>query len=219
MRSLVDFDVQMTLIDGDVVAEDGRALFEVEGTSYPEWILNTMHLGREITPETFRIPAIDSDGEPLTAHRPRPCCRGDSRPREQHRAPYGRARGRWPAALRHRPRRAQAFVFERHHETGTFGYGFTSGYGIHGALAQTVAHDAHNLLVVGDNDEDMAIAANALVNCGGGAVAVQDGRVLGLVELPVAGLMSTKPLEEVASEVAGLERAGPTWAAPCPRPS
>ena len=44
MGSLVDFDVQMTLIDGDVVAEDGRALFEVEGTSYPEWILNTMHL-------------------------------------------------------------------------------------------------------------------------------------------------------------------------------
>ena len=72
-----------------------------------------------------------------------------------------------------------------------------------------MAHDAHNLLVVGDNDEDMAVAANALVKCGGGGVAVQDGRVLGLVELPVAGLMSTKPLEEVATEVAGLERA---WA-------
>ena len=210
MGSLVDFDVQMTLIDGDVVAEDGRALFEVEGTSYPEWILNTMHLGQEITPETFCIPAIDSDGEPLTG--PTALVRvveaipGRVSNIERHMA-VPVANGQLLCDTGQDV--LKAFVFERHHETGTFGYGFTSGYGIHGALAQTVAHDAHNLLVVGDNDEDMAIAANALVNCGGGAVAVQDGRVLGLVELPVAGLMSTKPLEEVASEVAGLERA---WA-------
>ena len=210
MGSLVDFDVQMTLIDGDVVAEDGRALFEVEGTVYPEWILNTMHLGREITPETFRIPAIDSDGEPLAG--PTALVRvieaipGRVSNIERHMA-VPVANGQLLCDTGQDV--LKAFVFERHHETGTFGYGFTSGYGIHGALAQTVAHDAHNLLVVGDNDEDMAVAANALVNCGGGAVAVQDGRVLGLVELPVAGLMSTKPLEEVATEVAGLERA---WA-------
>ncbi len=101
----------------------------------------------------------------------------------------------------------KAFVFERHHETGTHGCGFVSGFGITGALAQTVAHDAHNLLVVGSNDEDMALAANTLVECGGGAVAVRDGKVLGLVKLPIAGLMSDKPLEEVALEVDGLERA------------
>ncbi len=68
-------------------------------------------------------------------------------------------------------------------------------------MAATVAHDAHNLLVIGTNDEDMALAANTLIECGGGMVAVQDGKVLGLVPLPIAGLMSNKPLEEMAEMV------------------
>ena len=85
----------------------------------------------------------------------------------------------------------KAFVFERHHETGTFGIGFIKGFGIkNGALAQTVTHDAHNLIVVGTNNEDMALAANELIKCGGGLVAVRDGKVLGKVELPIAGIMS-----------------------------
>lgn len=71
----------------------------------------------------------------------------------------------------------KTFVFERHHETGTFGVGFTKGFGIkRGAMASTVAHDAHNLLVVGTNDADMALAANTLAEVGGGMVVVADGR-------------------------------------------
>lgn len=101
-------------------------------------------------------------------------------------------------------------VFERHHETGTIGRGFVKGFGIkNGALAQTVAHDAHNLLVVGSNDEDMAIAANALIECGGGLVAVQNGKILGKVPLPIAGLMSDEPLELMSEKVEKLEKA---WA-------
>ena len=69
--------------------------------------------------------------------------------------------------------------------------GFTKGFGIkRGAMASTVAHDAHNLLVVGTNDADMALAANTLAEVGGGMVVVADGEVLGLVELPIAGLMN-----------------------------
>lgn len=112
----------------------------------------------------------------------------------------------------------KVFVFERHHNTGLFSFGFAKGFGIHGALAQTVAHDAHNLLVVGDNNEDMALAANELITCGGGEVAVCDGKVLGKVELPLLGLMSTKPIEEVATEVEKIEHAwntmGCTMASP-----
>ena len=78
-------------------------------------------------------------------------------------------------------------VFERHHKTGTKGFGFVKGFGItNGAMASTVAHDAHNLLVIGTNDADMALAANTLIQCGGGMVAVQDGKVLGVVPLPIA---------------------------------
>ncbi len=102
----------------------------------------------------------------------------------------------------------KAVVFERHRKTGTKGMGFVKGLGIKdGALAQTVSHDAHNLLVVGSNDEDMAIAANALIECGGGMVAVKNGKILGIVELPIAGLMSDLPLQKMSEKIASLEKA------------
>ena len=103
----------------------------------------------------------------------------------------------------------KAVVFERHKRTGTVGRGFTKGFGIkRGALAQTVAHDAHNLLVVGSNDEDMALAANTLIECGGGLVAVLDGKVISIVPLPIAGLMSDKPIEEMSASIEKMEK---TW--------
>lgn len=104
----------------------------------------------------------------------------------------------------------KTFVFERHHETGTFGVGFTKGFGIkRGAMASTVAHDAHNLLVVGTNDADMALAANTLAEVGGGMVVVADGEVLGLVELPIAGLMNDLDAPAMSEKVHHLEK---TWA-------
>jgi adenine deaminase len=100
-------------------------------------------------------------------------------------------------------------VFERHKRTGTVGKGFVKGFGIRrGALAQTVAHDAHNLLVVGSNDADMALAANTLIQCGGGLVAVLDGQVLCVVPLPIAGLMSDLPIHEMSASIEKLEK---TW--------
>ena len=102
----------------------------------------------------------------------------------------------------------KTFVFERHNNTGSHGIGFVKGFNIKcGAMASTVAHDAHNLLVVGTNDEDMALAANTLINCGGGMCAVSGGKVLGCVELPLAGLMNTKSAEEMSENVACLDKA------------
>ena len=98
-------------------------------------------------------------------------------------------------------------VFERHHKTGKVGFGFCKGFGIRcGAMASTVAHDAHNLLVVGTNDEDMALAANTLIESKGGMAVVQNGKVLGVVPLPIAGLMNDKPAEEMAAMVDHLTK-------------
>lgn len=92
-------------------------------------------------------------------------------------------------------------VVERHLETGHIGLGLISGIGIKkGAIASTVAHDAHNLVIVGTNDEDMAVAGNFMKEMGGGYVAVLDGRIVGSVPLEIAGLMSTKTAWEVALE-------------------
>jgi adenine deaminase len=92
-------------------------------------------------------------------------------------------------------------VIERHHGSGRKGLGFVRGLGLKkGALASTVAHDSHNLVVVGASDWDMVIAANRLRELGGGLVAVHMGEIRAQLPLPVAGLMSTASLEEVVEQ-------------------
>ena len=92
-------------------------------------------------------------------------------------------------------------VVERHLATGRVGLGLVSGSGLQrGALASTVAHDAHNLVVVGADDEDMAFAVTRLAELGGGIVAVDEGRVVAECPLPVAGLLSDQPLEVVVAQ-------------------
>jgi len=108
-------------------------------------------------------------------------------------------------------RMARLAVVERHRATGRVGLGFTTGFGLErGALASTVGHDAHNVMVIGsrclEGPREMQAAVRRLAEMGGGQVAVLDGRVLAEVELPLAGLMSDRPVEEVAAKVSGLEK-------------
>jgi adenine deaminase len=98
---------------------------------------------------------------------------------------------------------AKLAVFERHQATGNVGVGFVHGLGLaRGALAGTVAHDSHNLIVAGMNDADMLTAAREVVRIGGGLAVAAGGRVLAALPLPVAGLMSDAPATEV---LAGLQ--------------
>ena len=93
---------------------------------------------------------------------------------------------------------AKLAVIERHHSTGNIGLGIVEGLHIkNGALASTVAHDSHNLVVAGDNDRDMLMAVEALKECGGGYCVVSRGIVLARLPLPIAGLMSDAPIEDV----------------------
>jgi adenine deaminase len=96
---------------------------------------------------------------------------------------------------------AKIAVVERHLATGRTGLGFVSGSGLkRGALASSVSHDAHNLVVVGMSDRDMAFAIERLAEIGGGIVAVDDLRVLAECPLPIAGLLSDAPLAEVIAQ-------------------
>jgi adenine deaminase len=110
-------------------------------------------------------------------------------------------------------------VVERHHATGRIGLGFATNVGLqHGAFASTVAHDAHNVVVLGMNDDDMAICARRMAEIGGGIVIADSGRVVEELPLPVAGLMSDRPLAEVHERIRSMERRlttmGVTMAAP-----
>ena len=103
---------------------------------------------------------------------------------------------------------AKIAVIERHHNTGKTAVGLISGYGIkRGAIAQSIAHDAHNIMVVGTNDEDMVCAVRALERMGGGIAVASDGEIVREMALPIAGIMSDKPAEEVCAELKEVHKA------------
>ena len=99
-------------------------------------------------------------------------------------------------------------VIERHRATGNIGKGFVKGFNLKcGAIASTVAHDSHNMIVIGTNDADMYEAAVALIKCQGGKVVVNNGEILSQLSLPIAGLMSDKEFDYVVDKCEELNRA------------
>ena len=202
-RDLNDIRVTRTIIDGTVVAEDGKMTAEIGKSAFPTSCYDTMHIGHPITPASFQIAA--------------PAGKDSVKTRVIEIIPNRVGNYERLLDLPVRSGLVEAdpaqdvikmAVFERHHATGTTGRGFVKGFGFQkGAMAQTVAHDAHNLLVAGTNDEDMALAANTLTACGGGLCAVADGKVLAQVPLPIAGLMNDLPVEEMAALVGKLSAA------------
>ncbi len=99
-------------------------------------------------------------------------------------------------------------VIERHRATGNIGKGFVKGFNLKcGAIASTVAHDSHNMIVIGTNDDDMYTAAVALIKCQGGKVVVRDGEIISSLPLPIAGLMSDRDFDFVISKCHELNQA------------
>lgn len=118
---------------------------------------------------------------------------------------------------------ARIAVLERHRRTGRIGLGYAQGFGLdRGAIASTVAHDAHNVMVVGDRGAtgpaDMAVAVGRLAELGGGQVVVQNGVILAELPLPLAGLMSDRPLADVADGMDAVAAAAETIGVTLPSP-
>jgi adenine deaminase len=109
----------------------------------------------------------------------------------------------------------RCYVVERHHASGNIGKGLVKGFGLKkGAIASSISHDSHNIVVVGVNDEDIFKAVTQINKMGGGLSVVSDGKVLDVLELPIAGLMSTDPLELVNQRLQKLNQE--TRALGCP---
>jgi adenine deaminase len=103
---------------------------------------------------------------------------------------------------------AKLAVIERHHRTGNIGLGFVQGLGLErGAIASSVAHDSHNIVVAGMNDNDMLIAVRYISSIGGGLAVAENGYITASLPLPIAGLMSNQSIESVISNLAGLNQA------------
>jgi adenine deaminase len=183
--------------DGRLVAADGEAL-PIAAPALPRWLTDTVRIG-SLDASAFAIP---SGGGPLRVIELVPDQILTGSATETPLRSDGMAVADPARDL------AKIAVVERHHATGRVGCGFVRGFGLkEGAFASTVAHDAHNLIVVGVSDADMEACAGRLAELGGGLVAVRDGAVLAELPLPAAGLMSDRPAAEVAAMLADLRRA------------
>ena len=171
-----DFNIEAVFKRGVKVAENGKALFDVPACDASA-VTNTVHLPR-LTAEFFR----HEPPEEFTAISLVP----DSIITRKTTARRG-------------DRLSKVCVIERHHGTGSKGFGYVTNYGIkNGAIASSVGHDSHNITVIGDNDADMAAAVNALGQSGGICV-VSGGEVRSLLELEIAGLMTERGAEYVSA--------------------
>ena len=194
--NLADVNVALTIAAGEVVAEEGRMVADVPPFEYPDYALSTVKLDGEISERTFDVRAPDQNGTVRAR---------TLQVVENH----VETNAIWTELLvddglvRLDPDEdvAKISVIERHGKTGGHLTGFVSGLGFDrpSALATTVAHDSHNLMVMGNSEEMMARAARAVADAGGG-VAVATEEELTLLPLPVAGLMSPEPYEEVAQQ-------------------
>jgi adenine deaminase len=110
-------------------------------------------------------------------------------------------------------------VMERHRATGNVGIGFVQGFGLkRGAIGSSVAHDSHNLVIVGTADEDMLKAAMTIRKMGGGLAVVSEGKVLASLPLPIAGLMTDAPVSRVHLQMEALHRAAKSLGCKLPDP-
>ena len=183
------------------VLADGREVGELPRFDYPPRAFHSVRLARPLTEADLRIEASGARA------RVRAIGIASQTATTEHlviEAPV--VDGAVPASVE--LDLAKAACVERHGGPGTIGLGFVRGLGLErGAVASTVGHDSHNLLVIGVSDADMLFAARRLAEVGGGMIAVAGGEVLGLVELPIAGLVADRPVAEVAEQCRGLAAA------------
>ncbi|HEY8910000.1 MAG TPA: adenine deaminase [Desulfosporosinus sp.] len=195
--------VEKVIINGELVAEKGRLTVPVGGYVYPEQFRASVKITRKVLPGDFSVKA------PLGTETAKVRVIGvhNSNVLTTEMAEVLPVRN---GNVERAPERdiCKVAVINRHTSEGGMSVGFVHGFGLKkGAVASTYAHDAHNLIVLGMSDAEMAFAANKLVEHGGGMTAVEDEEVLALFKMPIAGLMSDLPVQEVADALSEISNA------------
>ncbi len=201
VENLRDFRAEMVIAKGQVIAQNGQWNVELPSFDYPKWATNSVKLKRELKVEDFKLKVASRRSQ----------VRANVIGVIENQAPTrhltfdvqlndGEIRADMARDI------AKVALVERHKGTGRITLGLASGFGFTRkcAVASTVAHDSHHLIVVGTDDESMAAAANSLARSGGGQAVVLEGRVVAQVELQIAGLMSSERAEVVAKKAASI---------------
>jgi adenine deaminase len=196
LEDLESFRVHTTWIGGKTIAAEGRSLVEPKPIALPPEMTDSFRLSPDISPQQLKIPCastsakvrvIELVNQTITAERIMSVS-----------ASAGFVGADLSADL------LKVAVFERHRKDKQIALGFVKGFGAKlGAVGTTTNLDENTLMVVGANDEDMALCANALIECGGGMAVVNQGTVLDKISFPYGGIFSTRPRGEIAN---GLRR-------------
>ena len=203
VKDLAKMVIETVISNGVVVAKEGKLIVDIGARDIPEWAVNTMNVKRLLRQEDFMVKAPIDEGM-VKVHVIEVV---EAKVGTNHLIKTLTVKKHYVETDVDEDI-AKVAVIERHHASGNIGLGFVKGFGFkEGAIASTVAHDSHNLLVAGVNDRDMAYAANKLIEVGGGMIVVSNEKVLGLIELPIAGLMSKEDVETVGCKVRGLSEA------------
>ena len=182
---LKNFECAYTFKKGKLVAKDGEALFDAGEKFLPEAVKNTVHIG-QVSADSFKLSLKGKKANVIRLISNNVVTERVVREVESKDG---------DVVLKGTDLLKMAVV-ERHHKTGNIGIGLLEGYGLkNGAIALTIAHDSHNIMVLGDNNADMAAAVEEIRRIGGGMVTVQ-GKEVHSLPLDIAGLMSSLPAEE-----------------------
>lgn len=201
---LARLPVEMVIARGRVLAENGKLIADIPAYAYPASARSTVKMGRKLKAEDFDIAA------PGDASQVRARVIGVIENQAPTRALERKLKvSKGVVEMDRQGDVCQIGLVERHRGTGKISNGFVSGFGYTAdcAVASTVAHDSHHMIVVGTDKTDMALAANRLGEAGGGIVVVSKGKILALVELPIAGLMSDERAEVVAQKASRMVEA------------
>lgn len=201
---LATLPIELVISNGQVVARDGRLAVAMPPYDYPAFAKGTVKLGKSLAAADFDVPA--------------PAAAAQATVRTigvvENQAPTRALQRTLPVAdglvqMDAAQDVCQIALVERHRGTGGVTNGFVHGFGFNVpcAVATTVAHDSHHMIVVGTDKADMARAANRLGEVGGGVVVYRQGQEMALVELPIAGLMSDERAEVVADKAANMVKA------------
>ncbi|MGN6483500.1 MAG: adenine deaminase [Thermomicrobiales bacterium] len=208
LRDLTTVDVAMTIFQGHVVARDGAFTGEIAETSVPEALLHTVNVA-PVHLSDLRLDPADATravgvipGQIVTEYRTVEPTIVDG-----------------VAVADPGHDLLKLVSVERHHATGRTGVAYVQGLGLtRGAIAGSIAHDAHNIIATGASDVDILAAIATVAEMDGGLAVVADGEVLAALPLPIAGLMSAAPAAEVADSYATLEQAAQSLGSPLASP-
>ena len=197
VKDLNNFKADMVIAKGRVIAQNGKWTVELPKYTYPAWAMNSVKLKKSLRTDDFKIQVKTKNSK----------AKANIIGVIENQAPTrhlvcdvqvvdGEIQANTEQDI------AKIALVQRHSGMSGVSMGLVSGFGFTSkcAVASTVAHDGHHMIVVGTDDESMAVAGNALAACGGGQVVVKNGKVIGQVELKIAGLMSEERADVVAKK-------------------